>query len=58
MKIDLVCQLNFDHKIWGAVSDLFFTSQISFADSSNSQSVMPEYIRPRNIQSPDREDRH
>ena len=84
MKKDFVCQGDFDHKIWGAVSvmmedvglvnlsveairfwavspatrgsfgrfqaDLFFTPQISFADSSNSQSVMPGCILPRNIQ--------
>jgi len=31
-------------------ADLFFTPQISFADSSNSQSVMPGCILPRNIQ--------
>jgi hypothetical protein len=48
----------------GIQADLFFTPQISFADSSNSRSVMPacalqgKYIHPRNIQGPDRGDRH
>ena len=31
----------------GVQADLSSMSQISFADSSNSQSVIPEYIRPR-----------
>jgi hypothetical protein len=34
------------------------TPQISFADSSNSQSVIPEYIHPRNIQGLDKGDCH
>jgi hypothetical protein len=42
----------------GIQADLSFTRQISSADSSNSQSVMPEYIRPRSIQGPDKGDRH
>jgi len=42
----------------GIQADLSFTPQFSFADSSNSQSVMPEYIRPRSIQGLDRGDRH
>jgi hypothetical protein len=41
----------------GIQADLSFTSQISFADSSNSQSVMTGCIRPRSIQDPDKGDR-
>lgn len=93
MKKDIVCQEDFDHKIWSALpiivrlmyrvgslfdksahlfvdlpatkailngfqADLFCTPQISSTDSLNSQSVMPECIRPRNIQGPNRGDRH
>jgi len=39
-------------------ADLSCKPQISFADSSNSQSVMPGCIRPRSIQGPDKGDRH
>ena len=42
----------------GIQADLSFTPQISSADSSNSQSVMPGCIRPRNIQGPDRDDHY
>ena len=42
----------------GIQADLPCTPQISFAYSSNSQNVMPEYIRPRNIQGLDKGDRH
>jgi hypothetical protein len=48
--VDLPAKSHFS----GIPADISFTPQISFADSSNSQSVMPEYIRPRNIQNPDR----
>ena len=41
----------------GIQADLSFAPQISFADSSNSQSVMPRCIRPRSIQGPDKGDR-
>jgi hypothetical protein len=93
MKKDIVCQEDFDHKIWSALpiimrmmyrvgclfdrsahlfadlpatkailngiqADLSFTPQISFADSLNSQSVMPGCIRRRSIQGPDSGDRH
>ena len=42
----------------GIQADLSFTPQISFADSSNFQSVMFGCIRPRSIQGPDKGDRH
>ena len=42
----------------GIQADLSFTPQISSADSSNSRSVMPGYIHPRNIQGLDRDNRH
>ena len=42
----------------GIQADLSCTPQISFADSSNSQSVMPGCIRPRSIQGPDKGGRH
>ena len=42
----------------GIQADLSFTPQISFADSSNFQSVMFGCIRPRNIQGPDKGDLH
>ena len=42
----------------GIQADLSCTPQISFADSSNYQNVMPGCIRPKNIQGPDKGDRH
>ena len=42
----------------GIQADLSCTPQISLADSSNSQSVVPECIRLRSIQGPDRGNRH
>ncbi|MCX5835493.1 MAG: hypothetical protein NTX62_00660, partial [Deltaproteobacteria bacterium] len=42
----------------GIQADLSFMPQISFADTSNSQNVMPECIRPKSIQCPDKGDRH
>jgi hypothetical protein len=42
----------------GIQATLSCTPQISFADSSHSQSVMPGCIRPRSIQGPDQGDRH
>jgi hypothetical protein len=42
----------------GIQADLSFTPQINFADSSNSQSIMPGCIRAKNIQGPDKGDRH
>jgi hypothetical protein len=42
----------------GIQAALSCTPQISFADSSNSQSVRPGCIPPRSIQGPDQGDRH
>jgi len=42
----------------GIQADLSCASQISFTDSLNSQSIMPVCIRPRNIQGPEKDDRH
>ncbi|MFH1095617.1 MAG: hypothetical protein V1728_05360 [Candidatus Micrarchaeota archaeon] len=42
----------------GIQADLSFTPQISSADSSNSQSVMHQCIRPRSIHAPDGDDHY
>jgi len=39
-------------------ADLFCTPKISFADSANSQSLIPGYNPPKSIQCPDKNDRH
>jgi hypothetical protein len=42
----------------GIQADLSFTPQISFADSSNSQSIMPGCIRPEIINDLNRSDHY